>query len=276
MTREVTAPMGTSAAVPPAWTSVLAVIAHPDEASSGLGTVLDAFVFAGAKVDVLCLTHGQAWTLQGAPGDLATLRGAELASTADVLGPVRAKMSPDGLSPIRAKMQDWADGTLCEVCQSRLAAEVVAAADSCHPDGLLVLDTAAVTGHFDHVAASSAALLAADTLDVPVLGWALSETVAAQLKQESPANLIGRRGEDIDLRMSFECARQRLASHVLQGPAVPGSPRWRLLGLLADNGSLRWLRPPGLRRSRPLRSSTKAANHQPFAAHDDTRALTRS
>jgi hypothetical protein len=76
--------------------------------------------------------------------------------------------------------------------------------------------------------------------------------------------------------MSFECARQCLASRALQGHAVPGCARWRLLELLADSGSLRWLRPPGLRRSRPLRSSPKAANHQPFVAHDDTWVLTRS
>jgi LmbE family N-acetylglucosaminyl deacetylase len=36
-------------------------------------------VFAGVRVEVLCLTHGQAWMLEGAPGDLAALRGAELA-----------------------------------------------------------------------------------------------------------------------------------------------------------------------------------------------------
>jgi EAL domain-containing protein (putative c-di-GMP-specific phosphodiesterase class I) len=36
--------------------TVLAVIAHPDDASFGLGAILDAFVFAGAKVEVLCLT----------------------------------------------------------------------------------------------------------------------------------------------------------------------------------------------------------------------------
>ncbi|MHB8299066.1 MAG: PIG-L family deacetylase [Dermatophilaceae bacterium] len=244
MSREVMARMGRRVGVPPAWAAVLAVIAHPDEApfgldpdeaTLGLGAILDAFVFAGARVEVLCLTHGQAWTLQGAPGDLAALRGAELASTADGLGPIRAKMSADGLSPIRAKMQDWADGALCEVCQSRLAAEVVAAADSCHPDGLLVFDTAAVTGRLDYVAASSAGLLAAETLGLPVLGWALSETVAAQLKQELTAGLIGHQGEDIDLRVSFERAR------------------WRRLELLADAESLRWLRPPGLRRSRTAR-----------------------
>src|ERR1035437_3750620 len=135
MNREVKHRMGRSAGVPPEWTSVLAVIAHPDDTSFGLGAILDAFVFAGAKVDVLCLTHGQAWTLEGAPGDLAALRGAELASAADVLGPARAVMA------------DCPDGALGEVGQARLVDEVIASADSCFPDGLLVFDTDAVEGH---------------------------------------------------------------------------------------------------------------------------------
>jgi LmbE family N-acetylglucosaminyl deacetylase len=259
MSREVMARVGRRVGVPPTWAAVLAVIAHPDvgafgldpdEATLCLGAVLDAFVFAGARVEVLCLTHGQAWTLQGAPGDLAALRGAGLASAADVLGPIRAKMSADVPTPIRAKMQDWADGALCEVCQSRLAAEVVTAADSCHPDGLLVFDTAAATGRFDYLAASAAGLLAAKTLNLPVLGWALSETVATQLKEELGGSRIGHQGEEIDLRVSLERARQRLASHTLQSPARPGSARWRQLELLAETGSLRWLRPPTSRRSR--------------------------
>jgi len=188
--------------------------------------------------------------LQGAPGDLAALRGAELASAADVLGPIRAKMSADVPTPIRAKMQDWADGALCEVCQSRLAAEVVTAADSCHPDGLLVFDTAAVTSRLDYLAASSAGLLAAETLSLPVLGWGLSATVATQLKEELGGSRIGHQGEEIDLRVSLERARQRLASHTLQSPARHDSARWRQLELLAETGSLRWLRPPSSRRSR--------------------------
>src|SRR5450759_2504771 len=262
MRREVMARVGRRVGVPPTWAAVLAVIAHPDvgafgldpdEATLGLGAVLDAFVFAGARVEVLCLTHGQAWMLQGAPGDLAALRGAELASAADVLGPIRAKMSADVPTPIRAKMQDWADGALCEVCQSRLAAEVVSAADSCHPDGLLVFDTAAVTGRLDYVASSAAGLLAAETLDLPVLGWALCETVAAHLKQEFGGSLIAPQGDEIDLRVSLERTRQRVDSHTLQSPARPGSPSWRRLELLADIQSLRWLRPPSSKRSRTAR-----------------------
>src|SRR5665811_1972321 len=55
MSREVMARMSRRVGVPPAWTSVLAVIAHPDDASCGLGAILDAFVFAGAPSSV------QAW-----------------------------------------------------------------------------------------------------------------------------------------------------------------------------------------------------------------------
>jgi LmbE family N-acetylglucosaminyl deacetylase len=262
MSRKVMARVSQMVGVPPAWSAVLAVIAHPDEATLGLdpdeatfglGAILDAFVLAGTRVEVLCLTHGQAWTLPGAPGDLAALRGAGLASAADVLGPIRAKLSVDALSPIRAKMQDWSDGALCEVCQSRLAAEVVSAADSCHPDGLLVFDTAAATDRLDYLAASAAGLLAAETLDLPVLGWALCETVAAHLKQEFGGSLIAPQGDEIDLRVSLERTRQRVDSRKFQSPARPGSPSWRRLDLLADIQSLRWLRPPSSKRSRTAR-----------------------
>ena len=87
----------------PAWASVLAVVAHPDDESFGLGAILDAFARAGAGVEVLCLTHGEASTLHGAPGDLASLRGAELAAAADVLGVTRAML------------KDHADGALSDL-----------------------------------------------------------------------------------------------------------------------------------------------------------------
>ena len=233
MSSEVMARASRSAGVPPVWASVLAVIAHPDDESFGLGAVLDAFVFAGARVEVICLTHGQTWALNEAPGDLATLRGAGLATADDVLGPARAKLS------------DCPDGVLGEVCQKKLAAAVVKAAKSSHPDGLLVFDTIVRPGHLDHVAATSAGLLAAEMLNLPVLGWTLPASVAAQLNQEFGASFTGHRDEDIDLRASVDRARQRLAGHVHASKALPGSALRRRLELLADTASLRWLRPPG-------------------------------
>jgi len=41
----------------------LAVIAHPDDESFGLGAVLAALSGAGAQVRVLCFTRGEASTL---------------------------------------------------------------------------------------------------------------------------------------------------------------------------------------------------------------------
>jgi LmbE family N-acetylglucosaminyl deacetylase len=222
----------TSAGTLPEWTSVLAVVAHPDDESFGLGAILDVFTRAGAGVEVLCLTHGEASTLHGTPGDLSSLRGAELAAAADLLG------------VSRATLKNHADGGLSDLPGAMLAAEVVAAARSCGADGLLVFDTAGVTGHCDHMAATAAGVLAAEMIHLPVLGWTLPQAVAARLNQELGASFIGHQDEEIDLRVTVDRARQRLASHAHVSQALPSSVLWRRLELLGDTESLRWLRQP--------------------------------
>ena len=77
---------GVGSAVLPAWTSVLAVVAHPDDESFGLGAILDAFTSTASSVSVLCLTHGEASTLHDVPGDLAAVRDKEFAAAARILG----------------------------------------------------------------------------------------------------------------------------------------------------------------------------------------------
>jgi len=119
---------------------------------------------------------------------------------------------------------------------------VVATADSCHPDGLLVFDAPAVSGQLDHVAAALVAQLAAQTLDLPVLGWSLSETAATQLTREFGVSFTGHQDEQIDLRVTVDRARQRLAGRANAGKALPGSAQRRRLELLAETESLRWLR----------------------------------
>ena len=234
-------PTGRSTDHLPAWTSVLAVVAHPDDESFGLGALLDAFVSAGARADVLCLTHGEASTLHGAPGDLASLRGAELAAAADMLGVTSTTL------------QDHPDGSLSEVPGTMLTAEVVAAARHSHADGLLVFDAAGVTGHPDHMAATSAGLLAAEVLNLPVLGWTLPEGVAATLNRELGSGFVGHRDQDIDLHVRVDRLRQRLASRAHVSQALPSSVLWRRLELLGDAESLRWLRTA----SRPARSAVR-------------------
>lgn len=230
--------------LPPVWSSLLAVIAHPDDASTGLGAILDAFIFADTRVEVLCLTHGQTWRLSAAPGDLAAMRGAEVASVADVVG------------ASRASLEDAPDGALAEVGQNALAAEVVATAEVCHPDGLLVFNTGAIdntgavnleagaeagAGYLDHATATLAGLQAAEILGLPVLGWTLHGSVAARLKHQLGVSPAGPGSQDIDLRVTLDRARQRVASRVHESRALPGSDQWRQLQLLADTGSLVWL-----------------------------------
>lgn len=221
-----------SADVLPAWMSVLAVVAHPDDESFGLGAILDAFTRSGARVELLCLTHGEASTLHGVPGDLASVREDELNGAAAVLG------------VNRITLHHHPDGALSELSRTMLATEVVAAAESSRADGLLVFDAAGVTGHPDHVSATSAGLKAAETLNLPVLGWTLPETVAAQLNQEFGASFTGHRDEDISLRVSVDRDRQHVAIQAHASQALPGSVLWRRLELLGDTESLRWLRPP--------------------------------
>ena len=232
MSSEVVTRISPRADALPAWASVLAVVAHPDDESFGLGAIIDAFTRCGARVQVLCLTHGEASTLHGAPGDLASLRRAELAAAADVLGVTRAML------------KDHPDGDLRALPVEILAAEVVAAADCFGADGMLVFDTAGVTGHPDHMAATAAGMRAAERLDLPVLGWTLPVTVAAQLNQELGASFIGHSDPDIDLRVSVDRTRQLLASHAHKSQALPSSVLWRRLELLGDTESLRWLHGP--------------------------------
>ncbi|MGN6301017.1 MAG: PIG-L deacetylase family protein, partial [Angustibacter sp.] len=166
----------------PGWRSVLAVVAHPDDESFGLGAVLSAFADTGARVSVLCFTRGEASTLHGVAGDLAELRADELATAAKVLG----------LHEVR--LLAYPDGGLVDVDAERLVAAVVSAVRDVGADGLVGFDLSGVTGHRDHAAATAAAVRAGDRLDLPVLGWTLPVAVAQRLRRDHGAPFVGPRG----------------------------------------------------------------------------------
>jgi len=216
----------------PPWRSVLAVVAHPDDESFGLGSVLAGFADAGATVAVLCYTHGESSTLHDVKGDLGSVRAAELAGAARVLG----------VDPVR--LVDYPDGALTEVDVGDLAAHVLDLADEVRADGLLVFDTDGVTGHLDHTRATLAALAAADAAGLAVLGWTVPSTVAATLNEEYGAAFTGHHPGDIDLVVTVDRTRQLAAVACHPSQAVPGSLLWRRLDLLGDHEYLRWLRRP--------------------------------
>lgn len=228
MTTALPMPVTPTAALP-AWSSVLAVVAHPDDESFGLGAVLDAFVRAGSAVRVLSLTRGEASTVHEIEGDLATLRAAELRAAAEALGVTAAVLG------------DHPDGALAAV-GDRLVQEIRDELTNAPVEGLLVFDPSGVTGHEDHSAATAAALSAAESLGLPVLGWTLPAAVASLLNAELGTSFVGH--ESVDLVVPVDRERQRIASLAHASQAAPTSVLWRRLEVLGDVEHLRWLRHP--------------------------------
>jgi LmbE family N-acetylglucosaminyl deacetylase len=214
----------------PPWRSVVAVVAHPDDESFGLGAVLATFIDAGSSVAALCFTHGEASTLHGVEGDLAHVRVDELHAAARVLG----------VDPVR--LLDFPDGALTEADLARLSAHVVELAERVGADGLLAFDSDGVTGHPDHVRATAAAVAAGQRLGLGVLGWTVPRTVATCLNTEYGAAFTGHDPDGIDLVVPVERTVQRAAIACHRSQAVPGSLLWRRLGLLGGHEHLRWLR----------------------------------
>jgi len=214
----------------PAWESVLAVVAHPDDESFGLGAVLDSFVQGGATVSVLCFTHGEASTLDTAVGKLAELRASELQNAAQHLG------------ASSAHLLDYPDGALSQVETAKLSVDVRHELGMHPVEGMVVFDPSGVSGHSDHRAATEAALNAAIHENLPVLGWTLPHAVAEQLNEEFAASFVGHADSEVDLVIAVERERQQLASLAHVSQAVPTSVLWRRLQLLGDREYLRWLR----------------------------------
>ena len=211
---------------------MLAVVAHPDDESFGLGAVLAAFVDAGAQVAVLCLTQGEASTLRGVSGELHRVRAGELAEAARELGVATTIL-------LRHP-----DGALAQVCRTRLAGDIVDAAADVRPDGLLVFDPSGVTGHPDHRAATAAALAAAQVLELPVLGWTLPADVAATLRRETRVGFIGHADDEVDYVVAVDRSRQLAAVAAHASQALPTSVLWRRLELLDGVEHLRRLQRP--------------------------------
>jgi len=215
--------------LPPA-SSVLAVCAHPDDESFGLGAVLDLFAASGASVSVLCFTRGEASTLVAAGDDLGERRRSELHAAAAEL-----RLG-------RVELRDHPDNSLGAVPLNQLAAEVTTIAGEVGADLLLVFDAGGITGHPDHCRATEAALVGAPGL--PVLAWTLPRRVSDSLNAELGTTFIGRADEEMDVVLRVDRAGQHraIACHTSQSADNP--VLWRRLELLGDQESLRWLRRP--------------------------------
>jgi LmbE family N-acetylglucosaminyl deacetylase len=170
-------------------TDALAVVAHPDDESFGLGAVLSALSGAGVVVRVLCLTHGEASTL-GSPVNLAQVRACELRAAATVLG------------VCDVALLNYPDGGLADVPFDALDAEIeerLGAADL-----LVVFEPGGVTGHPDHQAATAAATRVAARNGLSVLEWGVPPDVAHMLNDELATAFVAADGRDVEVDRSAQ------------------------------------------------------------------------
>jgi selenocysteine lyase/cysteine desulfurase/LmbE family N-acetylglucosaminyl deacetylase len=213
----------------PSWSSVLAVVAHPDDETFGLGAVIDQMAKAGASVHVLCYTHGEASTVNETGSSLCAERSLELARASAELGAVSVDLL------------DYGDGELTAIPCVILADRVVTAVGQYSPDGLLVFDETGITGHPDHKAATAAARHAGRLAGLPILAWALPEAVADQLRAETGQPFAGQPPDRLDLRVQVDRETQKRAALAHASQISPDSVVWRRLRLLGGYEHLRWL-----------------------------------
>lgn len=185
----------------------LAVVAHPDDESFGLGAVIADLIARGGDVRVLCLTQGEASTL-GATDDLAAIRLRELTAAAERLG----------VSDV--VLHNFSDG-----CLGAVAADVVdqvVEGNTRDAVTLLAFESGGVTGHPDHRAASDSAFRIADRHRLAVLEWGIAPEVATRLNTEFATKFVALDGEGtLDVAVDRSVQVAAIACHRSQAVDNP-------------------------------------------------------
>ena len=221
-----------------AFDRVLAVVAHPDDETFGLGGIISRLTRLGTTVGVLSLTRGEAST-QGADPELGSRRAEEYRKATELLGVASATVA------------DLPDGGLDREPAERLAGPISDAIAELEAEVLLTFDTTGVTGHADHRATTQAVISAAGSTAIPAMGWTISARVARTLNQEFGTAFKGRSEFEIDyvLPVKRKAQRKAITAHQSQAEAFPLVHR--RLDLTGPIEWTRWLRHPGGQRPTP-------------------------
>lgn len=126
---------------------LLAILAHPDDETLGVGGALALYADKGVETHLICATRGQrGWfgAEEDNPGEetLGKIREKELYEATDVL-----KIKS-------VKLLDYMDGELDKVDPACIIPEIASYIQEIQPDVILTFDPYGVYGHPDHIAIS--------------------------------------------------------------------------------------------------------------------------
>jgi len=205
--------------------SVLAVCAHPDDETFGLGAIISGLVDGGSAISLLCFTRGEATTLGGDASANQT-RAGELSRAASILGIASVELL------------DYPDGRLDTIPTAELASQILEAIAQAGAQALLVFDADGVTGHPDHRRATAAAIAAGDEASIPVPAWVIPNDVATTLNREFGTSFKGRERDEVDVELVVDRTRQTLALSEHKSQSRDNPVLWRRLELM---GPTEWL-----------------------------------
>ncbi len=223
--------------------TVLAICAHPDDESCGLGAVLALAVSLGKHVSLLTCTHGEAGitpTWQGSREELAATRKGELGRAAEIIG------------IHRAVLLEYPDGLLAETDPEALDRECLQIMHRWQPDVVLAYDPLGVTCHPDHVAVGESVLRVWGRTPNPpaLLFWTIPDHVAAAMRDALAECYAGRPATElvpVDVGPFRERQRWAVEAHASQSCDV--SPQFALRLQLC--GAFDYLTSPRLWKSGP-------------------------
>ena len=147
---------------------LLVTVAHPDDETFGMGSVLAHAAASGVEARVICATRGELGEPAIDIGDtpLGVVREAELRAAAAILGVVDVELLDYLDSGVDGEP---ADGSLAAADTHDVARVLVAHIERLQPDVVIMADGS--DGHRDHVAMRDATLAALSTT-----GWRPART----------------------------------------------------------------------------------------------------
>ena len=175
---------------------VLAVVAHPDDESFGLGEVILWLRRQSVPVSALVFTHGEASTLgsTGNQSELSVRRCQELACASQLLGLGRYAL------------HSYADSHLNEVPLDERVQKIEKAGPV---EVVLAFDETGITGHQDHIAATEAAKAFAVDHGASLYLWTLPEEIANELNKRFGTSFRGRPKDEITFTLDVAQEREQ-------------------------------------------------------------------